>query len=388
MRPRGGGLTRLDDALLLRLVDEVYAAALDPTRWPGFMSALSGVLRGPGIFFLQDTSNAQADVFEYSEFDDTFIKSYAAFYATRNPWLPRIDASAGSGTVVTSESLLDPGGYEATEFYNDWMRPQGQYHMIGGIVLKERTVGTNISFVRSRRGGPFTDDEIHLYRQLLPHINRAVDLHRRLAVLALQREAGLAALDALDLGALLVDAGARMLFANRVAARLIGDGLVLRAGVVSATRPAETGQLHRLIAEAARVGARQFARPGGSLAVSRRAGPPVAVLVCPMRLGDARFALDVPSALVFLAEPERAAPPDERIAQLVYGLSAAETRLLRDLLAGKTLDEAAAIGRVSLNTVKFHLKQLFAKTGTRRQSDLLRLILRHPLVGVTRAEQR
>jgi DNA-binding CsgD family transcriptional regulator len=378
-------VTRLDDALLLSLVDKVYAAALDPTRWSDFMGALSGVLRGPGIFFVQDVSNTQANVFEYSEFDDAFIKSYAEFYASRNPWLPRIDASAGSGTIVTSESLLDPADYEATEFYNDWMRPQGQYHMIGGIVHKERTVGTNISFVRPPRVGPLTDQEITLFELLLPHISRAVDLHRRLAVLTLQREVGLAALDSLELGALLVDPGARVLFANRVAERLIGDGLVLRAGVVSATRPAETLQLHRLIAEAARVGARQFARPGGRLAVSRRSGAPVAVLVCPMRLGDARFPIDIPTALVFLAEPERAAPPDERVAQLVYGLSAAETRLLRDLLAGSTLNEAAVGEQVSLNTIKFHLKQLFAKTGTHRQSDLLSLVLRHPLNGVTRA---
>jgi len=129
-------VTHLDDALLLRLVDMVYEAALDPMRWPDFMQALSGVLGGPGIFFVQDASNTSANVFEYSEFDDAFIKSYAAFYATKNPWLPRIEPSAASGTVVTSENLLDPGDYEATEFYNDWMRPQGQYHMIGGIVLK------------------------------------------------------------------------------------------------------------------------------------------------------------------------------------------------------------------------------------------------------------
>jgi DNA-binding CsgD family transcriptional regulator len=377
-------VTRLDDALLLCLVDKIYAAALDPTRWSDFMGALSGVLRGPGIFFVQDASNAQANVFAYSEFDDAFIESYARFYATKNPWLPRINASAGSGTIVTSESLLDPADYEGTEFYNDWMRPQGQYHMIGGIVQKERTVGTNISFVRPSRTGPLTNQEINLYRQLLPHISRAVDLHRQLAVLALQREVGLAALDGLELGALLVDARARVLFANRVAERLLGDGLVLRAGVVSAASSAETNQLHRLIAEAARVGARQFATPGGKLAVSRRAGAPVAVLVCPMRLGDARFALDVPTALVFLAEPERAAQPDEQVAQLIYGLTAAETRLLRDLLVGNTLREAAASGQVSLNTVKFHLKQLFAKTGTHRQSDLLRLVLRHPLNGVIR----
>jgi DNA-binding CsgD family transcriptional regulator len=372
-------MTRLSEAVLLHLIDELYSAALDPSRWSAFMRTLSQVLHGPGIFFVQDANNTKAEVFEYSEFDGAFMRSYAEFYAKTNPWLPRIDANAGAGSVVTSESLLPAEDYEASEFYNDWMRPQGQYHMIGGIVLKERAAGTNISFVRPRRIGAMTDEEINFYRLLLSHIRRAVDVHRRLSVLSMQREIGLAALDRLELGALLVDADARVLFVNRIAERLLGDGLMVRAGVVSATKPGETHHLHRLISDAARVGSRQFATPGGRLAVTRSTGAPVAVLVCPLRLGDARFAIDVPSALVFIAQPERAARPDERIAQLVYGLSAAETRLLADLLVGKTLGEAAESERVSLNTTKFHLKQLFAKTGTHRQSQLLRLVLRHPL---------
>jgi DNA-binding CsgD family transcriptional regulator len=40
-----------------------------------------------------------------------------------------------------------------------------------------------------------------------------------------------------------------------------------------------------------------------------------------------------------------------------------------------TLEEAAAARGVSMNTARSHLKHAFAKTGTGRQSELLRLVI-------------
>jgi len=42
-------------------------------------------------------------------------------------------------------------------------------------------------------------------------------------------------------------------------------------------------------------------------------------------------------------------------------------------------DHAEGAG-ITLNTAKTHLKQIFAKTGSRRQSDLIRLILADPVL--------
>jgi DNA-binding CsgD family transcriptional regulator len=63
-----------------------------------------------------------------------------------------------------------------------------------------------------------------------------------------------------------------------------------------------------------------------------------------------------------------------RLAALVYGLTAAETHLVRALIAGKTPEEVSEERSVSLATVKTQLRSVFSKTGTRRQSDLIRAL--------------
>jgi DNA-binding CsgD family transcriptional regulator len=54
----------------------------------------------------------------------------------------------------------------------------------------------------------------------------------------------------------------------------------------------------------------------------------------------------------------------------------AETRLALALFEGLTLQEAAAIFSVSPHTVHAQLASIFEKTGTNRQSQLVRLMMR------------
>ena len=56
-----------------------------------------------------------------------------------------------------------------------------------------------------------------------------------------------------------------------------------------------------------------------------------------------------------------------------YGLTKAERRLLEMLASGMTILEAGEALDVSANTARTHLRSLFAKTGTHRQAELIRL---------------
>ncbi len=59
----------------------------------------------------------------------------------------------------------------------------------------------------------------------------------------------------------------------------------------------------------------------------------------------------------------------------LFCLTPGEARLAKCLGEGLSLREAAAEFGVSVNTVRMQLRHVFAKTGTRRQLDLVRLIL-------------
>lgn len=58
-----------------------------------------------------------------------------------------------------------------------------------------------------------------------------------------------------------------------------------------------------------------------------------------------------------------------------FGLTPAETRLAKALKDGSTLREAAQLNKISYETARGHLRSIFWKTDSRRQADLIRLIL-------------
>jgi DNA-binding CsgD family transcriptional regulator len=58
-----------------------------------------------------------------------------------------------------------------------------------------------------------------------------------------------------------------------------------------------------------------------------------------------------------------------------FGLTPAEARLALHLVAGETLRSAEAKLSITYETARTHLKNIFGKTGTCRQAELLVVIL-------------
>jgi DNA-binding CsgD family transcriptional regulator len=58
-----------------------------------------------------------------------------------------------------------------------------------------------------------------------------------------------------------------------------------------------------------------------------------------------------------------------------FGLTLAQARLALHLAAGETLRSAAAKSSISYETARSHLKNIFNKTGTCRQAELVIVIL-------------
>ena len=64
----------------------------------------------------------------------------------------------------------------------------------------------------------------------------------------------------------------------------------------------------------------------------------------------------------------------------LFGLSSAEARLAGALTLGESLEVYARENEVRLSTLKTQLRSIFAKTGTDRQSAIVRLIVGIPAV--------
>ncbi len=116
----------------------------------------------------------------------------------------------------------------------------------------------------------------------------------------------------------------------------------------------------------------------------------------PLRLGPANDPLSLtlwlsrlktplpsqPFVLIVAASRQLRAFSQEALQQMFH-LTAAEAKLVQQLLMGLSADEAAQQLGVSVNTVKTQLKQVFAKCGVKRQAELLQAIYNSPLMFST-----
>jgi len=85
----------------------------------------------------------------------------------------------------------------------------------------------------------------------------------------------------------------------------------------------------------------------------------------------------IPSAAsaMFIQEIGALKPLPGEVLVKLYGLTAAETRLLGLLAQGRSLEATAAALGIAITTARTHLQRLFDKTGTSRQAELVRLVL-------------
>jgi DNA-binding CsgD family transcriptional regulator len=93
--------------------------------------------------------------------------------------------------------------------------------------------------------------------------------------------------------------------------------------------------------------------------------------VIPLR-GEARQVFAGTSALIVAAVAGAETSLPAPVLRGLYDLTAAEARLLEDIIAGKTLQQAARSAGTSYETCRSQLKSIFQKTGSRSQIELVR----------------
>jgi DNA-binding CsgD family transcriptional regulator len=274
------------------------------------------------------------------------------------------------------ETFMSREEFCRTDIFNEWYKPQGVEAMMRTNLLIEGPVSTVITVGRPYSEGDFGASEIRLFVALIPHLQRAVQLQLRLAGVDGPPIGSAEMLNRLLQGVLLVDAGARVIFANSAAERMLraGSGLLLRRDGLRAETPGETRLLRRMIADCAEPRA-ELGGAGGRVRLSRENRAPLTVLVIPHRAQVAWIDVARPRAILFITDPEHAAVVRRESLRQDFGLTPAEAGFTREMLKADGLQAAADRLGISLTTARTHLAHVFDKTGTRRQAELVRLIL-------------
>lgn len=186
-------------------------------------------------------------------------------------------------------------------------------------------------------------------------------------------------LDLISLGIVLLDERGHVVHANRAAWQMAREDRVLsiRQGVPRAQDPLCDRALREAMRKAQQ--AREAGEEDWVTGVSLQGdGQAVSALVCPLA-PDRPADRHQPAVALFLSPPATAKSVSQQLLIDLFALTPTEARVAASLARGARPAEVAQELGVSQTTVAFHMRNLFQKTGTHRQTDLIALILAGPM---------
>ena len=361
-------------------IDRLYQAAVEPEQWPVFLGGLGEALRLASIHlvFLHPTDDDRGIVAS-SGIDERHEDAYRSHFYRLNPWRP-FGPEAEEGRVLLSDSIIPEREQWRTEFYNDWMRPQGAAHPFVAFLYNAgpgEPLSDLVGF-REKSSGPVRNEDLDPVRALVPHLQRALVIHSRVQGAEMRAGAAEEALDRILGGVILLDERGAPIAINRIADRILAanDGLVLDRDGPAASNPKQTGELRRALVGAAKTGASNGEDAGAVMRLARPSGrSPLEVVVTPIDGKSSSLFDHRAAAAIFVTESDVQVDGTPERLRRIYGFTPVEAEVAARIAAGRRLPAISEDLGVTIHTVRGHLKQLFVKTDTHRQPDLVRVLL-------------
>jgi DNA-binding CsgD family transcriptional regulator len=367
---------------LERLVDRIYESVAHPERWAavarGLVRCAEAISCSIQIRSLQQTRVIGA--FGYKALDSAVYEKHFAHRDVRAKALMRLPANE----THAMHHYLSQRRFTASDYYNDYFR-----HVTDGfwssawwtpVSTVSRSNRSVMAFGVHRPQTSDPDDPAleKLFRAVTPHLRQAARLLVDFEDLNLRLDMARGGLDGICHPVMLLDRTGRVADMNRAAQDFLRARVVIRVEA-----DGSLGTRNRKMASALKmaIGDRtRDRRHAGGLSDLRMqdesSGEMFALSFLPLM---GRDGVRRPGALLTIRMTGEAGR-DARLQAIAlrFHLTPAEQRLVRALADGHTLESAADSFEIRRSTAATQLRSIFAKTGTHRQAELVRMVLAAP----------
>lgn len=356
------------------LIDRIYEAAVEPENWESVLTDLARMAGGVG-----------GVIAARREGQDRWTGSRLSPNLQRNvaECLRSERGKIGMGTIrlvaagkcgfMTDEDIFTPEEFASDFWTSEWLLKNDVYHA-AATAIRVPTGDLVVVQVMRRLGLPgFDRAQLDLLDFFRPHLARAGFLAARWRLERVRAAAE--ALDLIGLPAAILDVGGRVLAANSLIQELTNHVRWLPRNEVALTDHSGNVLLRNAIRELRN----PCATVVRSFPVGRGNVEPMVVHLIPTTM-SARELFDGGFGVLAVTPITAEEAPNAAMIQGLFDLTPAEARLALSVLEGNSLSETAELHRVSRETVKSQMSAVFAKTGTKRQGELVRLLSSVPVL--------
>lgn len=357
-----------------RIVSALYDASLDSRRWAEALEMFRVLFQANYVTLIlrsPDESNLGMMIAVGVEGGDKV--TYLPYGHSMTPFVNQpVDK------VFTVEDLMTEAEWRRMPYYLHWCAPVDVFHVMGADIATPDSGKLRFRITRAETAPKFSALDRARCEALLPHLRRALHIHN-----LLDRSESLGtlysqAIGRLSVGTIVLDDSGKVLEQNLIAREILSanDGLKLVGGRLEASYPSDNRELQQLIRGA-------FARHSGdplavasAMSVSRPSGlVSLGVVVEPVPSQEWAEGKGQPAAVVYIRDAAGKSLASTAAAKQLFNLTPAETALAMELANGLSLEEAAEALNIRRNTARAHLRSIFSKTGVRRQTELVRIML-------------
>lgn len=358
---------------LAALVHAIHAAGVEDGAWAEVLDRIRRHLDARVLTLARHEFDSGTEATLYEAPADACFGAELARYAARNPWYLSSDDYV-SGRVMSGDELIGLPELRRTDFYRGLLEPHGLLHLLCGVVARQAGGVHCLAAYRASGQPPFDARERADLKLVLDHVAIALEGRWRWQEADDLAHALLALAEQDANATFVVTDAAEVVWCNRAAEQVLDRAQGVRRDGAHLAAAAPTDR--RLLADAlTRMAMAAPEQPPIVLSLaSPGAAQPVVALVRALgpvfsRQAGVRRGL----ALLALRGAQAAHDPARCVFAQRYELTAAQARVSALVFTGQPLAAIAGTLNVSENTVRSHLKQIFQKTDTHGQMELVHL---------------
>ena len=375
-----------DAKYLSDLVHLIYDASVHPERWNGVVAAIAACFgTAKGLLFTPFLAPQHGGLIFPVGIDEAALQLWASSYIDKDIWAQRIQAKGllRAGAALLDHDVVPREEFLASPFYQQFLSTLGIGRVCIGIVF-EGTPGlpaTVISIFRDAHEPAFDQADAQWMTLLAAHVSRGLGLMQRLDTARLQYTSLLASLDRLNFGVALLNDGMQVLHLNQAAQGVVSrrDGIFINADRQLESNPAakRSQSLSRWLTTARDTPEAEQGHFLEGCRVTRNEGKQHYAIQCAAVLAASSWTAQNEDVryVVFIIDPSALQLPSVARLIALYGLTEAQAKVAREFSSGGTYKQVAHRLRISVETVRSHIKEIYPKTRVNRQADLVRLIL-------------
>jgi len=368
------------------LIGDIYDTVCDSSLWIGVLGRAAHFVGAQAAALLwRNAVSRSADIVYTFGIDSPYAQSYAERYAKLDPTTTPMFLRE-VGEVVSTTDLVRYSEFRESRFYKEWAQPQGLVDQALANIDKSATSVVQLSFWRSSASGMVDEAARERMRLIVPHLRRAVLVGNLIDYRTAEAATFGDALDGIGAGLFFVDASGRIVHANASGHAMLAEGTLLHVndGRLAPTDVEAEQRLYEILNVDGSGDAPMDTR-AGAVPLIASDGEHYVGHVLPLAAGARRQAGAVYAAVaaVFVHKASLDMPSPQEVIAKLYKLTPTELRVLFAIVQVGGAPEVAEAMGISHGTVKTHLRRLFAKTGTDRQAELVKLVAAYanPLVA-------